>query len=72
MSTINPELQPRAASVALRENWDRFATAFEDEFKGQATKANKASEARMRKLLRNFAKEVYVPYRDASLGRSKE
>lgn len=69
MSTTSPNRQPRAATLALREAYDAFHIAFEDEFRGQATKANAASERRMRQLLRNFHKEIYVPYRDATLGR---
>ncbi|MFA5626193.1 MAG: hypothetical protein WC965_01795 [Thiohalomonadaceae bacterium] len=66
------ERQPSASSLTLRENFDAFVAAFEDEFRAQATKKNEASERRMRNLLRKFTKQVYEPYRDTTLGRNRE
>lgn len=62
---------PRQSTVDLIANFDAFYSEFVGELNKQKTKANAASERRMRKLLREFHQNIYVPYRDASLGRNE-
>lgn len=70
IETIKPtNNEPTPATVALMAEMDSFMQDYFEEIRRQSTKANSASERRMRKLLREFNQRIYVPYRDASLGR---
>lgn len=70
IETIKPtNTEPTPATVALMAEMDNFMQDYFEEVRRQSTKANSASERRMRKLLREFNQRIYVPYRDASLGR---
>lgn len=56
-------------TISLRDNMESFIQDFWDEFKNQETKQNKASDRRMRALLRQFQDRIYKPYRIGSLGK---
>jgi len=51
----------------LEDNLFTFMQKIEQESPYQYAKTNRASERRMRKLLRDFRNDVYIPYRDATL-----
>lgn len=55
-------------SLRLKQNMTEFIKDFNSEFKNQEKKENKASERRMRVLLRQFYDRVYRPYKEESLG----
>lgn len=56
-------------TIALGENMESFIRDFWNEFRNQKSKQNKASDRRMRALLRQFSDRVYKPYRLGSLGK---
>lgn len=56
-------------TMELKANMERFSQEFWNEFKNQSNFVNKASERRMRKLLRSFDKEVFRPYLNSSLNK---
>jgi len=60
---------PTEYTVNLRENMETFIREFWEEFRNQENKQNKASDRRMRALLRQFQDRVYRPYRLESLGK---
>lgn len=61
------EPNPTEYSIQLRDNFESFANDFWAEFRNQSTKPNRASERRMRVLLRKFSDRVYKPYKQESL-----
>lgn len=64
--------QPQPSTLWLRDEVDKFIEEFEKEYKAQKYKTNLESERRMRKLLKNFNKEVIRPYVDSTLKREPE
>jgi len=64
--------QPQPSTLWLRGEVDKFIEEFEKEYKAQKYKTNLESERRMRKLLKNFNKEVIRPYVDSTLKREPE
>ena len=64
---MGKEVNAADYSLALKMNMESFIQDFWEEYRNQSTKHNKASERRMRVLLRKFNERVYRPYRDSSL-----
>jgi ribosomal protein L16/L10AE len=57
---------PADYTVNLQMAMREFFNEFSEELEYQSTKINRASERRMRVLLRSFYERVYTPYRDAT------
>lgn len=51
--------------------WEELKAQIDAEFVKQNRRANRASETRLRGLLRDVQKRLYIPYRDSSLKDSK-
>lgn len=66
---MGKDQSPTEYTVNLRENMETFIREFWEEFRNQESKQNKASDRRMRALLRQFQDRVYRPYRLESLGK---
>jgi len=66
---MGKDQNPTEYTVNLRENMETFIREFWEEFRNQENKQNKASDRRMRALLRQFQDRVYRPYRLESLGK---
>jgi len=66
------ETHVQPATVWLREEMDKFIAEFEEEYEAQKNKTNLSSERRMRKILRDFRKRIYEPYRDMTSNREPE
>jgi len=66
------ETKPQPSTTWLREEMDSFISEFEAEYAAQSRKTNLSSERRMRRLLRNFRKRIYEPYRDMTTSREPE
>lgn len=58
--------------VDARKAWEDLKAEVEAELTKQERRVNRASETRLRGLLRDVRERVYVPYRDASLADSKK
>jgi hypothetical protein len=69
---MNETRQAAEYTLELKENMERFSQEFWEEFRNQANGVNKASERRMRKLLRSFDKEVFRAYLNKSLGKESK
>lgn len=67
---MGSEKTPTEYTVNLRQNMEDFIREFWEEFRNQENKQNKASDRRMRVLLRQFQDRVYRPYRAESLGKT--
>jgi L-2-hydroxyglutarate oxidase LhgO len=67
--TMTNNKQAAEYTLELKENMEKFSQSFWEEFRNQANRVNKASERRMRKLLRSFDKEVFRVYLNKSLDR---
>jgi len=63
---------PQQSTRWLRDEVDKFIEEFEKEYKAQKYKTNLQSEKRMRKILKNFNKNVIKPYVDTTLKREPE
>jgi hypothetical protein len=57
---------PADYTIDVYKAMNDFFREFSEEIEYQSTKVNKASERRMRVLLRSFYERVYTPYRDAT------
>ena len=57
--------------VAAKAAWEAKKVEIDAEFVKQEKRTNRSSETRVRKALRAVNKDVYVPYRDASLEAAK-
>lgn len=69
---MGKEKQPPADySFELRQSMESFISAFWEEFKNQEKSLNRASERRMRALLRSFPKEITKQYVAKSLGKTQ-
>ena len=66
---MSKERDPTDYTLKLEENMKAFLEEFWEEFKKQEQKPNKASDVRMRKLLKSFQTKVYTPYKQQSLGK---
>jgi hypothetical protein len=69
---MNETRQPADYTLELKANMEKFAQEFWEEYKNQANGVNKASERRMRKLLRTFDKEIFRVYLNKSLGKESK
>lgn len=66
---MGTDQNPTEYTVNLKENMEAFIREFWEEFRNQEKKQNKASDRRMRVLLRQFQDRVDKPYRRGSLGK---
>lgn len=69
---MNEKREAADYTLELKASMEKFAQEFWEEFRNQANGVNKASERRMRKLLRSFDKEVFRPYLNKSLGKESK
>ena len=59
-------------AATLEQKWEELKAKIEKELAKQRNRPNAESETRTRILLRSVNKELYAPYRDASLAAKKE
>lgn len=64
-------MEPADYTIELERNMNSFISDFQEEFRNQSRRVNRASERRMRILLREFNDRIYRPYRERSLGRDE-